>query len=69
MCFIKYHISEDTIVELSGGVETLRCVSLYHEPACILMLNLSMVKDMERTETDWSWSFFRDEELGVPLHL
>ena len=35
MCFIKYHISEDksSIVELSGGVETLRNVSAYHEPA------------------------------------
>ena len=34
MCFIKYHVSEDSlsIVELSGGVETLRCVSAYHEP-------------------------------------
>ena len=35
MCFIKYHVSEDrsSIVELSGGVGTLRSVSAYHEPA------------------------------------
>ena len=35
MCFVKYHISEDksSIVESSGGVETLRNVSVYHEPA------------------------------------
>ena len=35
MCFIKYHVSEDrsSIVELFEGVETLRCVSAYHEPA------------------------------------
>ena len=38
MCFIKYHVSEDksSIVELSGGVETLRNVSAYHEPMWIL---------------------------------
>ena len=36
MCFIKYHKSEDrsSIIELSGGVGTLRNVSAYHEPAC-----------------------------------
>ena len=35
MCFIKYHVSEDrlSIVELSGGVGTLRSVSAHHEPA------------------------------------
>ena len=35
MCFVKYHVSEDrsSIVELSGGVQTLRNVSAYHEPA------------------------------------
>ena len=35
MCFIKYHVSENmsSIVELTGGVGTLRCVSTYHEPA------------------------------------
>ena len=35
MCFIKYHVSEDraSIIELSGGVGMLRCVSAYHEPA------------------------------------
>ena len=35
MCFIKYHVSEDrsSIIELSGGVGTLRNVSAYHEPA------------------------------------
>ena len=34
MCFIKYHGSEDrsSIVELAGGVGTLRSVSAYHEP-------------------------------------
>ena len=35
MCFGKYHVSEDklSIVESSGGVQTLRNVSAYHEPA------------------------------------
>ena len=35
MCFIKYHVSEDrsSIVELAGGVGTLRSVCAYHEPA------------------------------------
>ena len=35
MCFIMYHVSEDRsrIIELSGGVGTLRNVSAYHEPA------------------------------------
>ena len=34
MCFVKYHVSEDksSIVESSGGVQTLRNVSAYHEP-------------------------------------
>ena len=34
-CFVKYHVSEDrsSIIELSGGVGTLRNVSAYHEPA------------------------------------
>ena len=35
LCFIKYHVSEDrsSIVELTGGVGTLRCVGVYHKPA------------------------------------
>ena len=35
MSFVRYHVSEDrsNIVESSGGVETLRNVSAYHEPA------------------------------------
>ena len=35
MCFIKYHVSVDrsSIIELSGGVGTLRSISAYHEPA------------------------------------
>ena len=35
MRFIKYHISEDrlSIIELSGGVGTLRSVSAYHKHA------------------------------------
>ena len=34
MCFIKYHVSEDksSVVESSGGVQTLHNVSAYHEP-------------------------------------
>ena len=34
MCFVKYHVSEDTlsIVKSSGGVQTLHNVSAYHEP-------------------------------------
>ena len=34
MCFVKYHVSEDksSVVEASGGVQTLRNVSAYHEP-------------------------------------
>ena len=33
MCFVKYHVSKDksSIVESSGGVQTLRNVSAYHE--------------------------------------
>ena len=35
MCFVKYHVSEgeSNIVESSRGVQTLRNVSAYHEPA------------------------------------
>ena len=35
ICFVKYHLSEDrsSIVESSGGVQTLRNVSAYHKPA------------------------------------
>ena len=35
MCFVKYHVSEDksSIVESSGGVQTLRSVSACNEPA------------------------------------
>ena len=35
MCFIKYHVSDDksSIVKVSGGAKTLRCISTYHEPA------------------------------------
>ena len=35
MCFVKYHVSEDksSIVESSGGVQTLRNVRAFHEPA------------------------------------
>ena len=35
MCSVKYHVSEDksSLVESSGGVQTLRNVSAYHEPA------------------------------------
>ena len=34
MCFVKYHVSDDksSIVETSGGVQTLRNTSAYHEP-------------------------------------
>ena len=34
MCFVKYHVSEDksSIVESSGGVETLSNGSTYHKP-------------------------------------
>ena len=35
MCFVKYYVSEDmsSILESSGGVDTLRNFSAYHEPA------------------------------------
>ena len=35
ICFIKYHVSEDTssIIELAGDVGTLRSVSAYQEPS------------------------------------
>ena len=35
MCFVKYNVSEDksSIVESSGGVQTLRNISAYHESA------------------------------------
>ena len=34
MCFVKCHVSENksSIVESSGGVQTLHNVSAYHEP-------------------------------------
>ena len=34
MCFVKYHVSEDksSIVESSGGMQTLHNVSAYNEP-------------------------------------
>ena len=34
LCFVKYHVSEDksSIVESSGGLQTLRNVSAYNEP-------------------------------------
>ena len=70
MCFVKYHVSEDrsSIIELSGGVGTLRNVSASHEPAW--HFDAKFVDGQgKRTESDWSWSFFRDEELGVPLSL
>ena len=35
MCFVKYHVSEDesSVVRMTGGVQTLRNVSAYKEPA------------------------------------
>ena len=35
MCFVKYHVSEykSSIVDSSGGVQTIRDVTAYHEPA------------------------------------
>ena len=53
------------------GVGTLCCVSASKNTRGIFMLNLSMVKDIKdkRTESDWSWAFIRDEELGVLLSL
>ena len=59
MCFVKYHISEDrlSIIELAGGVGTLRNVSTYHKPMWHI--------DGKCTESDWSLSFFRDEELDM----
>ena len=35
LCFVKYHVSEDksSIIESSGGAQTLRNVSAYHETA------------------------------------
>ena len=69
VCFIKYHVSEDRsiIVESSGCVETLRNVSAYHKPA--RHFEGKFVNGEGHTESVWSWSFFRDEELGVPLPL
>ena len=73
MCFVKYHVSEDrsSIVESSGGVETLRNVSAYREPVWHFDGKFvgSRTCKGKRTESDWSWSFFRDEELGVSLSL
>ena len=36
MCFVKYHVSEDesSVVRMTGGVQTLRNVGAYKEPAC-----------------------------------
>ena len=68
MCFIMYHISDDrpSIVELTGGVGTLRCVSAYHEPAChfdakfvngqgneMRLLYISLVRDIEQCTARW----------------
>ena len=35
MCSVKYHVSKNksSILEASGGVQTIRNVSAYHEPA------------------------------------
>ena len=73
MWLIKYHVSgnRSSIAELDGGVDALRCVCAYHE--CTWHFNAKFVDDEGRVranlqkESDWSWSFFRDEEFGVPL--
>ena len=70
MCFVKYHVSEDrsSIIELFGGVGTLRNVNAYHESAWHFDAKFVDGQGHEManvTESDWSWSFFRDEELPL----
>ena len=68
MCFVKYHVSEDnsSIVESSGGV------SAYHETSWHFdgeFVDGQMACKGKCTESIWPWSFFRVEELGLPLPL
>ena len=48
MCFVKYHVSEDrsSIVESSGGVHSYVMLARTTNLRGILMLNLSVVKDL-----------------------
>ena len=69
MCFVKYHVSEDksSIVESSGGVQTLRNVSAYNEPTW--HFDAKFVDKQEHTESSRSCTLFGDEECSVPLPL
>ena len=60
MCFIKYHVSEDrsSIVELAGSVVRYVVLARTTNPRVILMLNLSMVKDMK-------WHMYRKRLVMV----
>ena len=64
MWFVKYHVSEDksSIVESSGGVQTLRNVSAYHESAW--HFDAKFVDRQAHTRAP-----FGGEELGIPLPL
>ena len=68
-CFVKYHVPEDksSILESFGGVQTLRNVSAYHEPAWYF--DAKFVDRQEHTESSRSRTPFGNEELGVPLPL
>ena len=74
MCLVKHHISEDksSIIESSGGVQTLHNVSPYHEPAWHFdakFVDRQPQYKGKRTGSLRSWTLFGDEELGVPLSL
>ena len=68
LCQVPYKAS---IIELSGGVGTLRNVSAYHEPA--LHFDAKFVDgqghEMANVQKATGHGFFRDEELGVPFSL
>ena len=52
LCVVKYHVSEDksSIVESSGGVQTLRNVSAYHEP--VWHFDVKFVAKQEHTKAN-----------------
>ena len=72
MCFVKYHVSEDTssIAVLSGGVETLRNVSAYHGPAWQYDAKFVNGQGHERANVQKATGnghfLERDGDLGIP---
>ena len=69
---VKYHVSEDrsSIVELSEGVETLRNVSAYHEPAWHFHAKFGNGQGHKRANVQRATGhFFTDKELDIRLSL